>query len=387
MNTACEQLRAVLVGNPNTGKSTLFNGLSGLRQHVGNYPGVTIETKKGHFRHEAFEIELVDLPGTYSLAPRSPDELAAVEIVLGQRDGELPPNVIISIVDASNLERNLFLTTQVLELGSPVVVALNMMDVAEAQGLVIDVPRLEEQLGVRVVAIQANKKKGLDDLKNAIVAVAKKHVPPACPAFPEAFETEVSGLQAKMGDKETAFFARRLLLDSAGGHAEARLAERHGDGLVDAVRAARKRLIDAGLALLALEAKTRYGWIRGKVNECLKRPAERPVTWTDRIDRVLTHRVWGTLFFLGVMFFVFVSIFFFAAPLMDLIDAAKGALGDWVGGLMAAGPLKSLVVDGIIEGVGGVVIFLPQILILFIFVAVLEDSGYMARAAFLMDRL
>src|SRR5437016_6046575 len=159
-----------LVGNPNTGKTTLFNALAGMRQHVGNYPGVTVETKKGQMRHAGQVLELVDLPGTYSLAPRSPDEMVAVDLILGQQQGEPRPDVVVSIVDASNLERNLYLTTQTLELGVPVVIALNMIDVARRHGIQIDCRRLAERLGVPVVPIQANKGIGLDQLRKAIVS-------------------------------------------------------------------------------------------------------------------------------------------------------------------------------------------------------------------------
>src|SRR5262245_31860873 len=170
-------LTVALVGNPNTGKTTLFNALSGLRQRVGNYPGVTVEMKKGRVSHPGGAFELIDLPGTYSLAPRSPDEMVAVDLLLGQQPGEPRPDVVVTIVDASNLERNLYLTTQVLELGEPVVVALNMVDVAEAQGIHIDAERLGRQLGVRVVPIQANKQRGLEHLKQAIAATAAEGKP------------------------------------------------------------------------------------------------------------------------------------------------------------------------------------------------------------------
>src|SRR5207302_1936763 len=173
-----------LVGNPNTGKTTLFNALAGMRQHVGNYPGVTVETKKGQMRLAGQIMDLVDLPGTYSLAPRSPDEMVAVDLILGQQAGELRPDVLLSIVDASNLERNLYLTTQALELGVPVVIALNMMDVAEKQGLRLDVLRLSEQLGVPVVPIQANKGVGLERLKEVLSTQFALLSPPRVP-FPE----------------------------------------------------------------------------------------------------------------------------------------------------------------------------------------------------------
>src|SRR5579864_4137374 len=198
-----------LVGNPNTGKTTLFNALAGMRQRVGNYPGVTVETKKGHWTHAGQPFNVLDLPGTYSLAPRSPDEMVAVDIVLGQQPGEPRPDVFVSIVDASNLERNLYLTTQVLELGAPVVIALNMVDVALGQGLRLNVEKLSQQLGVRVVPIQANKRKGLEELKQAIHEAAE--TPPSTPVFPEVFERELAPLRAML-DAVPDFLLRRLLL-------------------------------------------------------------------------------------------------------------------------------------------------------------------------------
>jgi ferrous iron transport protein B len=375
-----------LVGNPNTGKTTLFNALAGMRQRTGNYPGVTVETKKGRMRHEGRSVDLIDLPGTYSLAPRSPDEMVAVDLILGRQAGEARPDVVVTIVDASNLERNLYLTTQVLELGVPVVVALNMVDVAEGQGLKLDADRLAAQLGVPVVPIQANKRKHLDRLKQAILQAVERPAPTQAPQFPEAFEREVETLRSVVGPDMPAYLVRRLLLD-VGGHTERRLAEAAGVPVSAEVRQARLRLAEAGCPVPAVEARVRYGWIRAATAGCVQRPAQRPVTWTDRLDRVLTHKLWGTLIFLAVMFIVFQSIFTWAKPLMDLIKDGQGWLAGLVSGLMEPGALRSLLTDGVIGGVGSVLAFLPQIIILFGFIAVLEDCGYMARAAFLMDRL
>src|SRR5690242_20623014 len=206
-------LTVALVGNPNTGKTTLFNALSGLRHRVGNYPGVTVEMKKGRAGRGDRTFELIDLPGTYSLAARSPDEMVAVDLVLGQQKGEPRPDVLVAIVDASNLERNLYLTTQLLEVGIPVVVALNMVDVAEGQGLRVDAGRLARRLGVRVVPVQANRKRGLDQLKDAIAEAAGDAHLPAGPPFPEAFEAEARALDEALGGGVAPFLVRRLLLD------------------------------------------------------------------------------------------------------------------------------------------------------------------------------
>jgi len=381
-----KKLTAALVGNPNTGKTTLFNALSGLRQHVGNYPGVTVETKKGQMCCAGQTFDLIDLPGTYSLAPRSPDEMVAVDVILGQQKGEVRPDVVVSIVDAGNLERNLYLTTQALELGVPVVLALNMIDVAQGQGIRIDAERLSRQLGVPVVPIQANKKKGLDQLRAVIASAATNGPPPRQTPFPEAFEREVAELHQTIGEEMPLFLIRRLVLD-VGGWTEQRLVDRLGESIRARVRGVRERLTQAGCPVPAVEARARYGWIREFTAGCVERPSQRPVTWTDRIDRVLTHKVWGTLIFLAIMFLVFQAIFTWARPLMKGISDGKDTLADLLRDQLPVGPLTNLLLDGVLEGVGAVVVFLPQILILFAFIALLEDCGYMARAAFLMDKL
>lgn len=391
-----------LVGNPNTGKTTLFNALAGMNQRVGNYPGVTVETKKGKLRLGPSSplptggdglgvrgeqlVDIIDLPGTYSLAPRSPDEMLAVDVILGNNAAEAKPDLVVTIVDASNLERNLYLTTQVLELGVPVIIALNMIDIAERQGVKIDVDKLSQQLCVPIVPIQANQGRGLDQLKMMIARVLACPCCPKGPRFPDDFEAEIARLKAAATEEEPAFLLRRLLLD-AGGHAEKRLTAKHGQPLAEELSAARQRLAQAGLTLAGIEARVRYPWIRQRTAGCIERPAKRPVTWTDRIDKILTHRIWGTLIFFAVMFLVFESIFLIAEPAKQVIDLAVKWLAEQVGDALDAGPLRSLLVDGIITGVGAVVVFLPQIMILFAVIAVLEDCGYMARAAFLMDRL
>jgi ferrous iron transport protein B len=370
-----------LVGNPNTGKTTLFNALAGMRQRVGNYPGVTVEKKTGRMWHGDIGFDVIDLPGTYSLAPRSPDEMVAVDVILGRQSGEARPDVVVTIVDGSNLERNLYLTTQVLELGVPVVIALNMTDVAAAQGITLDVPRLQRQLGVPVMPIQANKGLGLERLKQVVADAVNGPAPARCPPFPAALENEAVQLQELLGDAISPFLARRLLLD-VGGYLELRFSQAAAK-----VKLARQRLAQAGCPVPAIEARVRYGWIREAVAGCIHRPARRQVMWTDTLDRVLTHPIGGTLIFLALMFVVFQSIFTWARPLMDLIKTGQDWLGSTVEQTMAAGPLRSLLVDGVINGVGSILVFLPQIIILFGFIAILEDCGYMARAAFLMDKL
>ena len=383
---ATRTLTVALVGNPNTGKSTLFNALTGLRQHVGNYPGVTVEMKSGSARFGDTHLKLIDLPGTYSLAPRSPDEMVSVDLLLGHIEGGPRPDVVVSIVDAANLERHLYLTTQLMELGVPVVVAVNLIDVAKKQGLTIDYAKLSQRLGVSLVPIQANRGKGLDDLKKAIVAAADAGTLPTPPEFPAAFRAEVAALRTILPAEVEPFLTARLLLD-VGGHTEKQIAARFGGTVTAEVASARARLESAGCPVPAVEARTRYGWIRQATAGCVVRPAHRPATVSDRLDRVFTHKVWGTLIFLVLMFGVFEAIFVGAQPVMELIDAGKEWIANLVKRSMDPGPLRSLIADGMIKGVGSVLVFLPQIMFLFAVVAVLEDCGYMARAAFLMDKV
>jgi ferrous iron transport protein B len=384
--TTPRTLTVALVGNPNTGKSTLFNALSGLRQRVGNYPGVTVELKKGTVRRKDYIWELIDLPGTYSLAPRSPDEMVAVDVLLGRHSHEAAPDVIISIVDATHLERHLYLTTQLFDLGRPVVLAVNMIDLAAAQGLKIDYEVLSQRLGVPVVPIQANKGIGLTELQQAVESAAAKGSPPPPVSFPQPLEQELAQLQACVGEAVPPFLLRRALLD-IGGSVENDLVARCGATLRQQLQAARERLSAVQCPIPAVEARTRFGYIRSVLQGVVTAPSQRLRTWTDRADQVLTHRLWGTLIFLILMFLMFQSIFRWARPAMDLIDSGREAVGGAIQSGMAEGPLRSLLVDGVVKGVGAVLIFLPQIVILFGFIAILEDCGYMARAAFLMDRL
>ncbi|MFL5245908.1 MAG: ferrous iron transport protein B [Gemmataceae bacterium] len=378
-----------LLGNPNTGKTTLFNALAGMRQRVGNYPGVTVEIKKGQMVHGGQAFDLVDLPGTYSLAARSPDEMVAVDLILGHQADERRPDVLLTLADASNLERNLYLTTQALELGVPVVLALNMTDIAQRQGVRIDVTKLSEELGIRVVPIQANKGKGLNELKKALAEAAKEGPPAKRTPFPEAFEREAACFNEALHGQVEPFLVRRLLLD-VGGYTEQRLIQKSAKSngnLTSLINEARGRLMAAQCPVPAVEARARYGWIRQITNLAVQKPAQRPPTWTDRIDRVLTHKVWGTLVFLALMFVVFETIFTWARPIMKVISDGKDWLAEGLQDKLPPSVLTSLLTEGVLEGVGAVVVFLPQIVILFGFLAILEDCGYMARAAFLMDKV
>jgi ferrous iron transport protein B len=382
-------LTIALVGNPNTGKSTLFNALSGLRALTGNYPGCTVERKVGKLAVGDAAITLVDLPGTYSLAPRSLDEMVAVDVLLGRRSDTPPPDGIVCILDASNLERNLYVVSQVLDLGLPTVLVLNMADVAAARGVKIDIPALERELGCPVVATEAHRKQGIDELKQKLVRI-REITPTKFWLFPEPFQRECRDLAEKLsalGEKSVPeYLLERLLLD-VGGWLESHFANIPPAAMRELLEPARARLSAEGCRVPSIEAKTRYAWARGVVSRVATQPAVRPRTRGDAVDRVLTHWFAGMVLFALLMIAIFQAIYHGATPLMELCDAAQGWLGDRVGALLPAGPLRSLVVDGVIGGVGGVLIFLPQIVILFLCIALLEDCGYMSRAAFLMDRL
>jgi ferrous iron transport protein B len=387
-----------LLGNPNTGKSTLFSALCGVRQRVANYPGVTVEKKIGRTEIAGHTLDVIDLPGTYSLAPKSPDEMVAVDVLLGRRSDVPRPDVVLVIVDASNLERNFYLLSQVLELGLPTVVALNMTDVALAKGQKLDVSALRKRLHVTIVEVQANRKLGIKELKAALAdAVGGKSAAVQSP-FPEKFQNEVALLE-ELARKNTneeplpRYLVERLLLDTSGYLAEASIAGITPQVLTEVV-AARQRLKTAGIPVPAVEAMARYQWAGSVLKDIVTRPKQRPATLSDRLDKLLTHRVFGSVFFLVLMFVMFQAVFLvndgvriWGMSISDGIDAAAGWLQSLVASALPEGALRSLLSDGVIAGVGGVIVFLPQILTLFAFIAILEDCGYMARAAYLMDKL
>ena len=385
-----------LIGNPNTGKTTLFNALTGLSQHVGNYPGATVERKVGRLDLDSSgAVDLLDLPGTYSLAAHSPDEIVAVDVLLSQRADAAPVDAILAIVDASNLQRNFYLISQLVELDRPLLIALNMTDVSQRRGMTIDAARLAQRLGVPIVPISARQRQGLDQLRQILAALLKGDEPARAqtrPTFPAELQRQVDALAGRQvpdadGSQRTlsAVEVFRALVDEAGS-VEQRLSERLGPDFAAELSASRQ---DVGTSdpLSGLESEARYAWIDQVVEGCVHQPDSLQSHRSDRIDRVLTHGVVGTLIFVALNALVFQAIYTWAGPMMDGIDALFGHLGAWAGDLLPPGALHSLIVDGVIGGVGGVLIFLPQIAILFLFIALLEDCGYMARAALLMDRL
>lgn len=378
------RITVALIGNPNTGKSTLFSALCGVRQRIGNFPGVTVEKKVGQTSFHGQSFSIVDLPGSYSLAPRSPDEMVAVDVLLGRQGDVDTPDVILCIVDASNLERNLYLVSQVLELGRPTVLALNMVDVADEKGVSVDAVALAERLGIAVVRVQANKRLGLNELKQALGAAVDAQPPRHPSPFPAAFQQEVELLLRT--DTLPHYLAERLLLDTSGYLASTKIPG-VGEDTHAAVNEARQRLNKADIPIPAIEAMCRYRWVGNVTKGICERTQTRKRGLTDRIDQVLTHRWLGTLLFALVMVLMFQSVFYVADPASALIDRINGFASDLVVRTMAPGAWRSLLISGVIEGVGGVLVFLPQIFVLFLFIAILEDCGYMARDAYLMDRL
>jgi ferrous iron transport protein B len=385
----------VLTGNPNCGKTTLFNGLTGLRAKVGNYAGVTVERKEGRLLGGPAElnVRVLDLPGTYSLSPQSLDEQISRDVLLN-RLPELPPaTLIIVVVDASNLQRNLYYATQVIELGYPTILALNMVDVARNNGHELNAEKLAEELSTPVIPIVASQGQGLEDLRQCLAQLLRSprsHAPGQFCDLPQALRQEVVSLAAMLGrvsDRTSARCAAEALL-LMGNEKELDLNSKFYPVEVTAfVGSARERLEAAGVDWRGAVIEGRYlnvARIEENVTTQTSAPQE---TLSDRLDRVLTHKIWGTLIFLAVMTLMFQSIFTFARIPMDALQSGVDWLGAAIGRLIPPGDLNSLLVDGVIAGVGAVIVFLPQILLLFLFIGFLEDTGYMARAAFLMDRL
>ncbi len=322
--------RFALAGNPNSGKTALFNAITGSRQKVGNYPGVTVEKKEGLISRSSGEtVRILDLPGTYSLDAKTPDEEVARDVLLGKIEGEETPDIVLAVVDATALERSLGLVLELKALGRPVVLALNMMDLAKARGAEIDLAVLSAELGIPVIPTVAVKREGIESLLDR-ASLAVRESAQAAPAKSRSKPL----WKVSTPEEVRARFAR----------------------------------VDAILAKAV-------------------RKSARPLLWSERLDRVVVHPVWGSLILLTLLTLIFQAIFAWASVPADLIETGIGALGETAGKMLPESVLRSLLVEGVIAGVGSVLVFLPQIILLFAFVLLLEDTGYMARAAFLMDRV
>ena len=393
----------VLTGNPNCGKTTLFNALTGLRGHVGNYAGVTVERKEGALigATTSHPVTLLDLPGTYSLSPQSLDEQIARDILFQRLPEVAAPNLVLVVVDASNLQRNLFYATQVIELGYPTVVALNMMDVARENGMALDLPALSTALGVPVLPLVASEKEGLDALRQVLNVAAQEPadrsasgVPSPGPRrfleLPEAFGRETEAILPQLAAQRPGranLSAAEAVLWLSDDQLLNGAPEYYTASLRTAVAEARQRLEAVGLDWRSAAIEARYARILAIQQHVTTETAPEGPSLSDRLDTVLTHRIWGLSLLMLVMGVLFVSIFWLARFPMDGLEAAVDWLAGLVHGALPPGDLNDLLTKGVITGVGAVLVFLPQILLLFLFISLLEDTGYMARAAFLMDRL
>jgi ferrous iron transport protein B len=370
------QLTVALVGNPNCGKTSLFNALTGLNQKVSNFPGTTVEKKVGEAKlNENLGLQIIDLPGTYSLYPKSADELVTYELLRNKTETNFP-DVVVFIADASNLKRNLLLFTQVCDLGCPAILALNMMDVAERRGIIYNTGILEQQLGVPVVPINARKKLGIDTLKQVLADKLPKE--PQTYFSMEKVNPELLNMLCKVVDKRNPYAALQYAINAAELISEKseRLKEIFQTYKFNAHQFqeeevfARYHVIDQAVKLARVKSEL-----------SLKK------SLTKKVDAILTHRFLGILIFLILMFLIFQAVFSWSTYPMDWVEAGFKQLSNYIEQALPAGVLNDLIVQGIIAGLSGVIVFLPQIMVLFLFIAILEDIGYMARVGFIMDRI
>lgn len=372
-------VRVALVGNPNSGKSSLFNILTGLNQKIGNFPGITVEKHVGTSRlSQELSAEIIDLPGTYSIYPRSLDERIVSEVLLDHHSSNTP-DVVVVVADATNLKRGLLLLTQIIDLGVPCLLALNMMDLAARAKLSYDLNKLSEILGVDVIPINARDGSGIDALKLRLARTTLPSSRSILPVWEEA-KKPVEELRNSLGidnDYEAYLFLEQP--QSLG------FLSNESRKLVDNVRAHHDFFPGK---FQGAETIRRYGFIQDTLNEVTLHTADPEWKRTSRrLDRILTHRIFGYVIFFLILFLIFQSIFTWAEVPMDLIDGFFASASDWLGSVLPAGPLTNLVTHGILPGIGGIVIFIPQIAILFCFISLLEESGYMARVVFLMDKI
>jgi len=370
-----------LVGNPNSGKTTLFNVLTGSNQHVGNWPGVTVEKKEGSFKHKGAVYNVVDLPGTYSLGAYSDDELVARDFVV-----KGAPDVVINVIDASNIERNLYLTTQLLEMGANVVIALNMMDEATAKKIEVSIDSLSKELGIPVIPTVAAKKKGIEELiEGTIYAISNKYKTLEF-SYDEDLDLKIQQLSSILKDDEYNYPVNWLALKSLEGDQEILSLISKNEKAKEYLNSIKSDLVDFELDIV----DKRYSFINKIVAKSVKKPTEEVVTTTDKIDKVLTSRLFGLPIFGLIMFTVFQFTFIIGS---DFLGGYVETFIEIIGGLVSGGLesinapdwLISFIIEGAIGGVGAVLVFVPLIMVLYFFLAILEDTGYMSRAAYIMD--
>jgi ferrous iron transport protein B len=384
-----KDITIALAGNPNCGKTTLFNALTGSRQRVGNWPGVTVERLEGHYSYEGTDIRVVDLPGIYSFSAYSVDEKVSREYILKEK-----PDVVVNILDATNLERNLYLTTQLLEMRVPVVVALNMMDMAKQRKIQIDIKHLEKHLGCPVVPLVASRREGMDHLKDAVLSMTRtKAISPTKVEYDSEVEVELTALteEVKKTARDARVDSRWLSIKLLEGDVLAE--EITGGAFADMVQKASGRILHhVGDDMDVVVADGRYGFIHGLAKDVVKRTSQVRRTVSDAIDKVVLNRIFGIPFFLIVMYFVFLLTTNVAGGFIDFFDILFGTVfvdgfGVLLTSLHAPDWLITLLAQGIGGGIQTISTFIPPISFIFLCLSILEDSGYMARAAFVMDRL
>ncbi|MFH1699628.1 MAG: ferrous iron transport protein B [Candidatus Zixiibacteriota bacterium] len=391
MNSDKQEFTIALAGNPNSGKTTIFNNLTGANQHVGNYPGVTVEKKEGISNFNGHRYKLIDLPGTYSLSAYSIEEIIARNYIIKEK-----PDVVVDVVDATNIERNLYLTTQIIELGIPIVIALNMSDMTASRGIQIDAKLLSQLLGVPVIPTIGSKRKGMDDLIRAAIETIRngRKNNPIEINYGREFETELTRVEKSLDNYSSltdGYRARWLAL---------KLLENDKEILSyfeNAVSDAKfyKAIDDSrnnietffGDDTAAVVSDRRYAYISGACTEAITFTGTHRHDISDKIDMALIHPVLGLPIFGFMIWLMFNLTFTLGKYPMDWIESGISILSGWLQSALPDGLLSSLLIDGIIGGVGGVIVFLPNIMMLFLCIAILEDSGYMARAAFIMDRI
>ena len=386
------ELNVVFVGNPNCGKTSLFNIASGAHERVGNYSGVTVDAKVGHFDFEGYHFNLVDLPGTYSLSTYTPEELYVRKYII-----EKHPDIIINVIDASNLERNLYLTTQLIDMDVPMIIALNMFDELRESGNQLDMEQLGILLGAPIVPTIGKTGEGVKELFHQIIQIAEgkqktaRHIHINHGVLLEEKIVRIEALIRVNPEPHHNYSARFLaikLLEN----------DRQVEEIVQRLENCAEILAERDICQKEIQEEidedsesaitdAKYGYVQGAMKETFQKIQRYKRLMTKRIDAVVTHQVWGYPIFLLLMYFMFFCTFNIGQYPMDWIDAGVGWLGEWVGTWMPEGPLKDLIVDGIISGVGGVIVFLPNIMILYAFISWMEDSGYMSRAAFIMDKI
>lgn len=378
-----------LAGNPNVGKTTVFNQLTGMRQHVGNWPGKTVERAEGHFSHGSYDYDVVDLPGNYALSAHSMEEIVSRDFIVDDDS-----DVIINVVDAANLERNLYLTVQMMELGANLVMALNMNDFAKKKEHIIDIKLMSELLGFPVVEINAKNKDGFEEL---LTTVEKQATNPIDTSAKLSYGDE---LREHLGDLRKLIEQDNNLLDVPSVWTAIKLLEKDSIVIQKVQQSSKSSQIMAETDKVSghlhtifnegaeeVVANARYAFIDGLMAEAVKRPAVEKESTSDKIDKIVTNRILAIPIFLIIMYAMFQFTYTLGAPFQDMIDEAFGMLGEWVGGFIANEYLASLICDGIIGGVGGVLTFLPIIILMFLFLSILEDCGYLARAAFTLDKI